>query len=41
MLVSDLRERISNQEYIEWYVYFARKAQRQELESKRAQSRRG
>lgn len=41
MLVSDLRARMSNREYVEWYIYFARKAQRAELEQKRMKHRRG
>lgn len=40
MTVSDLRSRMSGQEYTEWYIYYARKAQRQELEEKRAKRRR-
>lgn len=32
MLVADLRERMSNGEFIGWKMYYARKAQREELE---------
>lgn len=31
MLVEDLRCRMSGQEYLDWTVYYQRKAQRQEL----------
>lgn len=40
MLVADLRARIGHQEYVEWYIYYARKAQRAELEAKREKGRR-
>lgn len=31
MTVADLRDRMSSREFTEWCVYFARRAQRQEL----------
>ncbi len=31
MMVADLRERMTMREYVRWGVYYARKAQRQEL----------
>lgn len=36
MLVADLRERISHDEYVRWSVYYARKGQRAELERLKA-----
>lgn len=36
MTVADLRERLSNDEYMRWTIYYARKAQRQELAAARA-----
>lgn len=39
MLVADLRDRISHQEYIHWSVYYGRKAQRAELEGLKARQR--
>lgn len=38
MLVADLRERMSNAEFVRWSMYYARKAQRQELEMLKAKS---
>lgn len=34
MTVGELKERMSNQEYVEWAMYHARKAQKEELQSK-------
>jgi hypothetical protein len=31
MTVAELRERISNQEFVRWGVYYGRKAQQQQL----------
>lgn len=31
MLVADLRERMSNDEYVRWQIFYARRAQRAEL----------
>jgi len=31
MLVADMRERMSNQEYLYWSIYYARIAQQREL----------
>lgn len=39
MLVADLRERMTNQEFTEWRTFFARRAQREELEMKKSKSR--
>lgn len=36
MTVADLRRRMTQHEFVQWGVYFGRKAQRQELEAKRA-----
>jgi hypothetical protein len=36
MLVADLRERMTGDEYLGWTVYFQRKAQRAELAAKKA-----
>lgn len=36
MLVAELRERISSDEWLRWQIYFARKAQRLELERLKA-----
>lgn len=33
--VAELRESLSNAEWVQWGVYYARKAQRQELEAKK------
>lgn len=35
MTVRELRERLSAPEWVEWSVYYARKAQREELAAKR------
>lgn len=40
MTVADMRARMSQDEYVRWGVYYGRKAQREELELKRAQGRR-
>jgi hypothetical protein len=40
MTVDEMRERMSNEEFVRWSVYFGRKAQREELEMKRAKGRR-
>lgn len=32
MLVEDLRRRMTQQEYMRWTIFYARRAQRQELE---------
>lgn len=34
MTVAEVRERVSAGEFLEWQVYFGRKAQRQELAAK-------
>lgn len=39
MTVEEMRERMSNEEFVRWGVYFGRKAQREELAMK--QGRRG
>lgn len=39
MTVADLRERMGNQEYVGWSVYYARKAQREQLETLKAKGR--
>lgn len=36
MLVADLRERMSAQEFLAWEIYYARKAQREEMEMLKA-----
>ena len=36
MTVAELGQRIGNDEYVRWYVYYARKAQRLELERLKA-----
>jgi hypothetical protein len=36
MLVADLRERMSADEFLRWSMYYARKAQREELERLKA-----
>lgn len=41
LLVSDLRRRMTNQEFVEWKTFFARRAQREELEMKRSRASRG
>jgi len=38
MLVTDLRSRMPNTEYVGWRMYFARKAQREELEMLKAKA---
>lgn len=32
MTVGELRERMPNDEFVTWYAYFGRKAQREELQ---------
>lgn len=39
MTVSELRERMTNQEFVYWRTYFGRQAQREELEAKRSKAR--
>lgn len=39
MTVDEMRERMSNLEYVRWQVFYGRKAQREELEAKRARRR--
>jgi hypothetical protein len=39
MPVDELRRRLSAREFMEWGVYFGRKAQRQEMETERARRR--
>lgn len=36
MTVGELKERMSNQEFVEWSMYHARKAQKEEVASKLA-----
>jgi hypothetical protein len=40
-MVADLRERMTNQEFVQWKTYFGRRAQREELEMKRAKANKG
>ena len=35
MTVAELRDRVSGDEFVRWWVYYGRKAQRQELAIKR------
>lgn len=39
MLVSDLRDRMTQREFVEWKTFYARRAQREELERKKAKHR--
>lgn len=39
MTVAQLRARLSNEEFVQWGVYFARKAQRAELEASKRNGR--
>jgi len=39
MTVADLEERMSNAEYVNWTMYYAKQAQQQELERKMAEAR--
>jgi len=39
MTVRQLRTEMPNDEFVRWQVYYGRKAQRQELEAKRAELR--
>lgn len=39
MTVGQLRQQMGNAEYVRWGVYYARKAQRQELEAKKPNRR--
>jgi hypothetical protein len=41
MTVAEMNDRMSNGEFIEWRMYHARRAQRQELEMMKARSKRG
>ena len=41
MTVAEMREKVSGQEYLGWSVYFARIAQRKELEANRGYANRG
>lgn len=36
MIVSEMRERLSQAEFTYWTIYYGRKAQRQELAAKKA-----
>jgi hypothetical protein len=36
MTVEEMRERMSNEEFVRWSVYYGRKAQREELAAKSA-----
>lgn len=36
MTVGELRERMSNEEFVRWSIYYGRKAQAAELEAKRS-----
>lgn len=36
MTVDEMLHRMSNQEFIEWWIYYGRKAQREELAMKKA-----
>lgn len=38
MTVDELRDRMSNQEFTHWHIYYGRKAQRDELELAKARS---
>lgn len=40
MTVAQLREQMSNDEYMRWSVYYGRIAQRQQLEALKAKARR-
>lgn len=40
MTVAQLREQMSNDEYMRWNVYYGRIAQRQQLEALKAKGRR-
>jgi hypothetical protein len=35
MTVDEMRQRVSGDEFMHWSIYYARKAQRSELESRR------
>lgn len=41
MTVGELRERMGSDEFVRWSVYYARKAQREELERLRQGGNRG
>jgi hypothetical protein len=41
MTVGEMRDRMSHDEFVRWGMYYARKAQREELEHLRAQATRG
>lgn len=36
MTVTDLRDRMPQQEFVEWKTFYARRSQREELERKKA-----
>lgn len=40
MTVAELENTMSNGEFVRWSIYYAKKAQRQELERKKANRRR-
>lgn len=40
MTVGELEARMSNREFVEWAMYYARQAQRRELDEKMAKHRR-
>ncbi len=40
MTVEEMRERMSNQEFVRWSIYYGRKSQREELAMKQAKGRR-
>ena len=40
MTVVEMEERMSNDEYVRWNIYYARQAQRRELDQKMARHRR-
>jgi len=39
MTVAELESRMSNAEFVEWQIYYARRAQRQELAEKKAKAK--
>jgi hypothetical protein len=41
MTVAELRQRMGNREFQEWAIFYARRAQRQELEILKARSKGG
>lgn len=38
-MVADLRGRMTNEEFVQWKTFFARRAQREELEMKSAKAK--